>query len=72
MTTTRPEIVHTPTFTDGAEFRIPTFKLLQDNGSLYKDAAAPDLDSDTALRIYRTMVYVRVLDERMLAAQRQG
>ncbi|MFC3285215.1 thiamine pyrophosphate-dependent dehydrogenase E1 component subunit alpha [Litchfieldella rifensis] len=72
MTTTTPEVVYTPTFTDGDEFRIPTFKLLQQDGTLYEGAVAPDLDRDKALRIYRTMVFTRVLDERMLAAQRQG
>lgn len=72
MTTTIPEVVHTPTFTDGAEFRIPTFKLLQQDGTLYKGAEPPDLERDKALRIYRAMILTRVLDERMLAAQRQG
>ncbi|WP_288989579.1 thiamine pyrophosphate-dependent enzyme, partial [uncultured Cobetia sp.] len=30
------------------------------------------IERDTALKIYRTMLFTRVLDERMLAAQRQG
>ncbi|EPC04503.1 3-methyl-2-oxobutanoate dehydrogenase [Litchfieldella anticariensis FP35 = DSM 16096] len=72
MTTTRSEVVYTPTFTDGDEFRLPTFKLLQQDGTLYDGAETPDLDRDKALRIYRAMVFTRVLDERMLAAQRQG
>lgn len=72
MTTTKSKVVHAPKFTDGAEFRIPTFKLLKEDGSLYKSAKAPDLDKEKALRIYRTMVTTRILDERMLAAQRQG
>lgn len=72
MTTTRSEVVYTPTFTDGDEFRLPTFKLLQQDGTLYDGAEPPDLDRDKALRIYRAMVFTRVLDERMLAAQRQG
>ena len=42
------------------------------DGSLYKGAKAPELDKDKALRIYRAMVTTRILDERMLAAQRQG
>ena len=72
MTTTKSRVVYTPSFTDGAEFRIPTFKVLKQDGSLYKGAKAPALDKDKALRIYRTMVTTRILDERMLAAQRQG
>ena len=72
MTTTKSKVVYNPVFTDGAEFRIPTFKLLKQDGSLYKGAKAPELDKDKALRIYRAMVTTRILDERMLAAQRQG
>ena len=71
-TTTQSRTVHTPTFTDGAEFHIPTFQLLKQDGTLYKGAKAPALKKATALRIYQTMVFTRVLDERMLAAQRQG
>ncbi len=70
--TKKPKIVHKPAFTDGAEFSIPTFQLLKQDGTLYKGAKAPDLTKDQALRIYRAMVFTRVLDERMLAAQRQG
>ncbi|WP_404367279.1 thiamine pyrophosphate-dependent dehydrogenase E1 component subunit alpha [Marinobacter sp.] len=70
--TAKSEAVHTPSFTDGAEFHIPTFQLLQQDGTLYKGAKAPALKKEHALRIYRSMVFTRVLDERMLAAQRQG
>ncbi|WP_166260399.1 thiamine pyrophosphate-dependent dehydrogenase E1 component subunit alpha [Marinobacter salicampi] len=66
------DVVYSPRFTDGAEFKIPTFKLLKQDGTLYKGAKAPDLDRDKALRMYHSMVFTRVLDERMLAAQRQG
>ena len=72
MTTTRSKTVHSPIFTDGAEFRIPTFKLLKQDGSLYKGGKAPAIGKEKALRIYHAMVTTRILDERMLAAQRQG
>lgn len=72
MTTTKSKTVYTPGFTDGAEYRIPTFKLLKQDGSLYKGGKAPDIDKEKALRIYHAMVTTRVLDERMLGAQRQG
>ncbi|WP_203141554.1 thiamine pyrophosphate-dependent dehydrogenase E1 component subunit alpha [Marinobacter mangrovi] len=72
MTTTKSKVVYSPVFTDGAEFRIPTFKLLKQDGTLYKGGKKPDLDKEKALRIYKAMVMTRVLDERMLAAQRQG
>ncbi|MEX1226891.1 MAG: thiamine pyrophosphate-dependent dehydrogenase E1 component subunit alpha [Marinobacter sp.] len=70
--TKKPKVVHKPAFTDGAEFSIPTFQLLKQDGTLHKGAKAPDLEKDQALRIYRAMVFTRVMDERMLAAQRQG
>lgn len=72
MTVTKSKTVHSPVFTDGAEFSIPTFTLLKQDGALYKGGKAPDLEKAQALRIYRAMVTTRVLDERMLAAQRQG
>lgn len=64
--------VYTPEFLTGDELHIPTFQLLQQNGSLFPGAEAPQLDQEKARRIYRAMLGTRVLDERMLAAQRQG
>lgn len=72
MTTRKSSTVYSPVFTDGSEHRIPTFKLLKQDGSLYKNGRAPNLDKAEARRIYHAMVTTRVLDERMLAAQRQG
>lgn len=69
--TTTPDI-HEPTFLAGDEFSIPTFRLLKQDGTLHDGAQAPDLAYDKAMAIYRAMVATRVLDERMLAAQRQG
>ena len=40
----------------------------QDSSPIDRDP----IERDTALKIYRTMLFTRVLDERMLAAQRQG
>lgn len=51
---------------------IPTFKMLGADGECYEGAASSSLDRETALRIYETMRFIRVFDERMLAAQRQG
>jgi len=51
---------------------IPAFKMLNADGELYEGAVAPSMDKETAIRIYETMRFIRVLDERMLAAQRQG
>ncbi|WP_163575690.1 thiamine pyrophosphate-dependent dehydrogenase E1 component subunit alpha [Halomonas faecis] len=72
MTTT--EDVHALAFMTGDEFHIPTYRLLRQDGSLFDGADVPDLDEDQqkALRLYRAMLVTRVLDERMMAAQRQG
>ncbi|WP_104203456.1 thiamine pyrophosphate-dependent dehydrogenase E1 component subunit alpha [Billgrantia saliphila] len=70
MTTTYD--VHAPEFMTGDEFQIPTFRLLQQDGTLFEGAEAPELDEEKALKIYRAMLVTRVLDERMMAAQRQG
>ena len=51
---------------------IPAFKMLNADGELYEGAVASSMDKDTAIRIYETMRFIRVFDERMLAAQRQG
>ncbi|AEY01049.1 3-methyl-2-oxobutanoate dehydrogenase [Oceanimonas sp. GK1] len=65
-------MVHRVRFVDGHGLTIPTFRLLKDDGHLYADATAPDLDQAQALAMYHSMVTTRLLDERMLAAQRQG
>jgi len=70
MTTTTD--IHTPDFLAGDEFSIPTFRLLQQDGTLFDGAVAPELSRDEARRIYHAMLATRVLDERMMAAQRQG
>lgn len=51
---------------------IPMLQLLQADGTPHENVELPQLDKKTALKIYRTMQYIRVLDERMIAAQRQG
>ena len=61
-----------PRFTKTTDLSIPTLTILDAQGELFKNAKEPLIDQSTALKIYRNMVYIRVLDERMLAAQRQG
>ncbi|WP_218311095.1 thiamine pyrophosphate-dependent dehydrogenase E1 component subunit alpha [Alteromonas antoniana] len=51
---------------------IPMLQILQPDGSLHDEAVEPEIDRETATRIYDTMEYIRVLDERMIGAQRQG
>jgi len=64
--------VYQPVFIAGGDLPIPTLEILQADGHLYKGAEAPVLDKEMALKIYRAMVFTRILDERMVAAQRQG
>jgi len=65
-------VVHTPTFIDGHSVEIPELKILKQDGSVYKDAELPEIDQALATKIYQTLAFHRVLDERMVASQRQG
>ncbi|MBY6185054.1 thiamine pyrophosphate-dependent dehydrogenase E1 component subunit alpha [Marinobacter hydrocarbonoclasticus] len=65
-------VSHQAAFTEGQALAIPTLKILQADGTPYDDAVMPMIDKDLALKIYDTCAFIRVLDERMLAAQRQG
>ncbi len=65
-------VVHQPAFIDGHSVEIPILKLLQEDGSVYDDADLPRIDQEHALKIYKSLAFHRVLDERMVAAQRQG
>ena len=68
-----PEVIHSPEFIHGDEFHIPIYKLLQQDGTTYSGGTAPRrLSKEKALHIYQAMITTRILDERMLAAQRQG
>ena len=51
---------------------IPMLQLLKSDGSEHENAQLPELDQTLALKIHDTMEYIRILDERMVAAQRQG
>ncbi|MCY4329153.1 MAG: thiamine pyrophosphate-dependent dehydrogenase E1 component subunit alpha [Endozoicomonadaceae bacterium] len=64
--------IHNIQFISPDTLKIKTFSLLDKNGSVYKDTTAPDISKTKAIRIYKTMQFIRLLDERMLAAQRQG
>ncbi len=65
-------VVHEPVFIDGHSVEIPILKILQLDGSLYPNAKLPLLDQALATKVYKTLAFHRVLDERMVAAQRQG
>ena len=65
-------VVHNPVFIDGSDLTTPTLKILRQDGSTYEGAELPDINKELALKIYDTFQFIRALDERMIAAQRQG
>ena len=65
-------VVHKPTFIDGTSVEIPELKILKQDGSIYEGSDMPDMDQALATKVYETFVFHRVLDERMVASQRQG
>ncbi len=66
------EIVTQPSFLDASALKIPMLQILKEDGTVHKGADAPEMDKDLALKIFDTMQFIRILDERMIAAQRQG
>ena len=65
-------VVHKPVFIDGHSVEIPILKVLQQDGIPYPGAELPEIDQALATKVYKTLAFHRVLDERMVAAQRQG
>ncbi|BDM64155.1 3-methyl-2-oxobutanoate dehydrogenase [Shewanella sp. NFH-SH190041] len=65
-------VEHRVNFIDGNALDIPILKILQADGTTYDGAVEPIIDKTLALKIYDTCVFTRVLDDRMLGAQRQG
>ncbi|TMM44873.1 thiamine pyrophosphate-dependent dehydrogenase E1 component subunit alpha [Colwellia ponticola] len=66
------QIVHQPTFIDGSSVEIPELRILDQDGVTYPNADLPEIDQVLATKIYQTLAFHRVLDERMVASQRQG
>jgi len=64
--------IHQATFISGHALNVPTLRVLNESGGVIDGAQMPRIDQELAQRIYDTMVYIRVLDERMVGAQRQG
>jgi len=65
-------VVHQPQFIDGTSVEIPELKILDEGGNTYPNADLPEIDQTLAIKIYKTLAFHRVLDERMVASQRQG
>lgn len=65
-------LVHQVNIIENGLIDIPMLQVLQPDGTLHQKAESPDITEQSALKILQTMQYVRLLDERMVAAQRQG
>ncbi|MCK7459993.1 thiamine pyrophosphate-dependent dehydrogenase E1 component subunit alpha [Idiomarina aminovorans] len=66
------EIVTKPKWFDKDSVTIPMLQILKEDGSFHKDADMPAYDKELIVKIHDTMQFIRILDERMIAAQRQG
>lgn len=69
---TQTETIHRVSFLDKDAMSIPILKILQADGTVYDKAVMPAIDQALARKVHDTCVFTRVLDERMLGAQRQG
>ena len=65
-------LIHQVNVIEDGLIDIPMLQVLQPDGSLHQQAELPTISQPSALKILQTMQYVRLLDERMVAAQRQG
>ena len=70
--TQNEQIVHSVSFLDRDSLTIPKLRVTNADGTVIKGATLPKIDETLAKRMYDTCVFTQVLDERMLAAQRQG
>jgi 2-oxoisovalerate dehydrogenase E1 component alpha subunit len=52
--------------------KLEVIRVLDDDGRVVHPEREPSLSGDELRRLYRTMMLVRILDERMLRLQRQG
>jgi 2-oxoisovalerate dehydrogenase E1 component alpha subunit len=65
-------LTHQFAFVAGDALSIPTLQILKPDGRLHAAADMPELNAETALRMFDTCVFTQVFDERMLSCQRQG
>ena len=65
-------VTHQVNIIENGLLDIPMLQILQPDGLVHEDATVPAMDEQQATKIIQTMQYIRVLDERMVGAQRQG
>ncbi|MCO4320076.1 thiamine pyrophosphate-dependent dehydrogenase E1 component subunit alpha [Aliidiomarina quisquiliarum] len=71
-TTPTTKVTSTLTVIPAHAVNIPMFQLLKEDGTVHKGAVLPEVSKELALKMFSTMQFIRLLDERMFAAQRQG
>lgn len=65
-------VKHKVSFQTDSSQQIPMLQMLNNNGELISEESDVSLTQPVAIKILQTMQFIRVLDERMVAAQRQG
>ncbi|MBU3002829.1 thiamine pyrophosphate-dependent dehydrogenase E1 component subunit alpha [Paraglaciecola arctica] len=65
-------LIHQVKIVENGLIDIPMLQVLRPDGSVHQEAELPDINEPLCLKILQTMQYIRLLDERMVAAQRQG
>lgn len=65
-------LIHQVNVIENGLIDIPMLQVLKPDGTTHPQADLPEMSQALALKILHTMQYVRLLDERMVAAQRQG
>jgi 2-oxoisovalerate dehydrogenase E1 component alpha subunit len=65
-------LIHRVKVIENGLIDIPMLQVLQPDGTVHPQAEKPEISQEISLKILHTMQYIRLLDERMVAAQRQG
>jgi 2-oxoisovalerate dehydrogenase E1 component alpha subunit len=65
-------LIHQVNVIENGLIDIPMLQVLQPDGTVHPKAELPEITEQCSLKILHTMQYIRLLDERMVAAQRQG
>ncbi|MEP3828355.1 MAG: thiamine pyrophosphate-dependent dehydrogenase E1 component subunit alpha, partial [Lentilitoribacter sp.] len=65
-------LIHQVKIVEDGLIDIPMLQVLRPDGSVHPEADLPDISEPCCIKILETMQYIRLLDERMVAAQRQG
>jgi len=65
-------LIHQVNVIENGLIDIPMLQVLQPDGTVHPKAQLPEITEQCSLKILHTMQYIRLLDERMVAAQRQG